>query len=133
MLEELVIPGENTSVSRRKAANDVAVVSSVELTRAPTPTIENALAGKVAGASVSQNSGAPGGGLQVQLRGVTTINAATDPLYIVDGVIVSNDAIASGANAITAAAAGGNASNQDNPVNRIADMNPADIERIEVL
>jgi TonB-linked SusC/RagA family outer membrane protein len=133
MLEEQVITGENTSVSRRNAANDVAVVSSVELTRAPTPTIENALAGKVAGASVSQNSGAPGGGLQVQLRGVTTINAATDPLYIVDGVIVSNDAIASGANAITAAAAGGNASNQDNPVNRIADMNPADIERIEVL
>ena len=133
MLEEQVITGENTSVARRNAANDVATVSSVELTRAPTPTIENALAGKVAGATVQQNSGAPGGGLQVQLRGVTTINAATDPLYIVDGVIVSNDAIASGANAITAAAAGGNASNQDNPVNRIADMNPADIERIEVL
>jgi len=133
LLEEQVITGENTSVARRNAANDVATVSSVELTRAPTPTIENALAGKVAGASVQQNSGAPGGGLQVQLRGVTTINAAADPLYIVDGVIVSNDAIASGANAITAAAAGGNASNQDNPVNRIADINPADIERIEVL
>jgi TonB-dependent SusC/RagA subfamily outer membrane receptor len=51
----------------------------------------------------------------------------------VDGVIVSNDAIASGANAITAAAAGGNASNQDNPVNRIADLNPNDIDRIEIL
>jgi len=133
MLEEQVITGENTSVARRNAANDVATVSSVELTRAPTPTIENALAGKVAGASVQQNSGAPGGGLQVQLRGVTTINAAADPLYIVDGVIVSNDAISSGANAITAAAAGGNASPQDNAVNRIADINPADIERIEVL
>ena len=133
MLEEQVITGENTSVARRNAANDVATVSSVELTRAPTPTIENALAGKVAGATVQQNSGAPGGGLQVQLRGVTTINAATDPLYIVDGVIVSNDAIASGANAITAAAAGGNASPRDNAVNRIADINPADIERIEVL
>lgn len=132
-LEEQVITGEATSVSRRNAANDVAVVSATELTRAPTPTIENALAGKIAGASVSQNSGAPGGGLQVQLRGVTTINGSPDPLYIVDGVIVSNDAIPSGANAITAAAAGGNASNQDNPVNRIADFNPADIERIDVL
>jgi len=133
MLEEQVVTGENTSVSRRNAANDVAVVSNVELTRAPSPTLENAMAGKVAGVTVSQNSGAPGGGLQVQLRGVTTINGSTDPLYIVDGVIVSNDAIASGANAITAAAAGGNASNQDNPVNRIADFNPADIERIEIL
>ena len=133
MLEEQVVTGENTSVARRNAANDVATVSSTELTRAPTPTLENALAGKIAGATVSQNSGAPGGGLQVQLRGVTTINGATDPLYIVDGVIVSNDAIASGANAITAAAAGGNASPQDNAVNRMADFNPADIERIEVL
>ena len=133
MLEEQVVTGENTSVSRRNAANDVATVSNVELTRAPTPTIENALAGKIAGATVSQNSGAPGGGLQIQLRGVTTINGSTDPLYIVDGVIVSNDAIPSGANAITAAAAGGNASPQDNAVNRMADFNPADIERIEVL
>jgi len=133
MLEGQVVTGEATSVSRRNAANDVATVSNVELTRAPTPTIENALAGKVAGAMVSQNSGAPGGGLQVQLRGVTTINGSPDPLYIVDGVIVSNDAIGSGANAITAAAAGGNASNQDNPVNRIADLNPADIERIDIL
>lgn len=133
LLEGQVITGEATSVARRNAANDIATVSDVELTRAPTPTIENALAGKIAGATVSQNSGAPGGGIQVQLRGVTTINAAADPLYVIDGVIVSNDAIASGANAITAAAAGGNASNQDNPVNRIADLNPADIERIEVL
>ena len=133
MLEEQVVTGENTSVARRNAANDVATVSSTELTRTATPTVENALAGKIAGATVSENSGAPGGGLQIQLRGVTTINGSTDPLYIIDGVIVSNDAIPSGANAITAAAAGGNASPQDNAVNRMADFNPADIERIEVL
>ena len=132
-LSELVITGQGTSVARANAANDVATVSAQELLRAPTPTMENALQGKVAGAQVTQNSGAPGGGIQVQLRGVTTINAATGPLYVVDGVIVSNDAIASGANAITAAAAGGNSSNQDNPVNRIADLNPNDIERIEIL
>ena len=132
-LSEQIVTGQATSVARQNAANDVATVSAEELTRAPTPTLENALQGKVAGALVQQNSGAPGGGMQIQLRGVTTINAASGPLYVVDGVIVSNDAIASGANAITAAAGGGNASNQDNPVNRIADLNPADIERIEIL
>jgi TonB-dependent starch-binding outer membrane protein SusC len=132
-LTELVVTGQATSVARQNAANDIATVSAAELTRVPTPTMENALQGKVAGALVQQNSGAPGGGMQVQLRGVTTINAASGPLYVVDGVIVSNDAIASGANAVTAAAAGGNASNQDNPVNRIADLNPNDIERIEIL
>ena len=132
-LAEQVITGQATSVARANAANDIPTVTAEELTRAPTPTLENAIQGKIAGAYVEQNSGAPGGGMQVQLRGVTTINAGTGPLYVVDGVIVSNEAIASNANAITAAQAGGNRTTQDNPVNRIADINPNDIERIEVL
>ena len=56
-----------------------------------------------------------------------------NPLWVVDGIVVSDDAIPNGANAVTAAQAGGNPRNQDNPVNRIADLNPEDIERIEVL
>jgi TonB-dependent SusC/RagA subfamily outer membrane receptor len=52
---------------------------------------------------------------------------------VIDGVIVSNVSVPSGVNAITRAAAGGSSSNQDNAVNRIADLNPNDIERIEVL
>jgi TonB-linked SusC/RagA family outer membrane protein len=132
-LAEQVITGQATSVARQNAANDIPTVTAEELTRAPSPTIENAIQGKIAGAFVEQNSGAPGGGMQVQLRGVTTINAGTGPLYVVDGVIVSNEAVASNANAITAAQAGGNRSTQDNPVNRIADLNPNDIERLEVL
>ena len=132
-LEEQVITGEATSVARQNLANDVATVSEQDLTRAPAPTIDNALQGKIAGATISSNSGAPGGGIQVQLRGITTIKASIDPLYVVDGIVISNEAIPSGANAITAAAGGGNASNQDNPVNRVADINPNDIERIEVL
>ncbi len=132
-LEEQVITGEATSVARQNLANDVATVSVEDLTRAPAPTVDNALQGKIAGATISTNSGAPGGGIQVQLRGITTIKASIDPLYVIDGVVISNDAIPSGANAITAAAGGGNASNQDNPVNRVADINPNDIERIEVL
>jgi TonB-linked SusC/RagA family outer membrane protein len=132
-LEEQVITGEATTVARQNLANDVATVTSEDLTRVPAPTIENVLQGRLAGATVQANSGAPGGGMQVQLRGITTINASIDPLYVVDGVLMSNDAISSGANAITNAAGGGNASNQDNPVNRMADLNPNDIERIEVL
>ena len=52
---------------------------------------------------------------------------------MVDGIVVSDVAIPNGANAVTLAQAGGNPRNQDNPVNRIADINPEDIERIEVL
>ena len=132
-LEGQVITGTQTTVARQNAANDVSVVSAEELARVPTPTLESALQGKVAGAYIQQNSGAPGGGMQVQFRGVSSVFASADPLYVIDGVIVSNEAIASGANAITGAAAGGNASPQDNATNRIADINPNDIERIEFL
>jgi len=52
---------------------------------------------------------------------------------VVDGLVISNDAIASNMNAVTAAAGGGNASNQDNTVNRLADLHPADIANVEVL
>jgi TonB-linked SusC/RagA family outer membrane protein len=132
-LEEVVVTGQSTGIERQNLPNAVATVSGSELTRAPTGTLESALQGKIPGALIQANSGAPGGGIQLNLRGVSTINAGSDPLFVVDGVVVSNDAIPNGADAVTAAQAGGNPRNQDNPTNRIADLNPQDIERIEVL
>ncbi|MEA2714345.1 MAG: TonB-dependent starch-binding outer membrane protein SusC [Gemmatimonadales bacterium] len=132
-LEEIVITGQATGVEQRNLANAVSTVSAAELTRAPAPTIESALQGKIAGATIQANSGAPGGGLQVNLRGVSTIIGDLEPLYVIDGVAASDVAIPNGANAVTQAQAGGNPRNQDNAVNRIADLNPEDIEKIEVL
>jgi len=132
-LEQQVITGTATTVSSRNAANAVAVVSGEQLNRAPTPTLENALQGKIAGAVITTNSGAPGGGVQVQLRGVTSIGSNSSPLYVVDGVVVSNNAISSGLTTITQASRVIGTSNQDQQVNRIADLNPADIEDISVL
>src|SRR5919112_6561054 len=132
-LEEVVVTGQSTGIERQNLPNAVATVSASELTRAPTGTLESALQGKIPGALIQSNSGAPGGGVQVNLRGVSTINADVNPLFVVDGIVISNDAIPNGADAVTAAQAGGNPRNQDNPVNRIADLNPEDIERIEVL
>ncbi len=132
-LEEVVVTGQSTGIERQNLPNAVATVSGSELTRAPTGTIESALQGKIPGALVQANSGAPGGGMQVNLRGVSTINASADPIWVIDGIVVSNDASPNGADAVTQAQAGGNPRNQDNPTNRIADLNPEDIERIEVL
>ncbi len=132
-LQEIVITGQATGVERQNLPNAVATVSSSELNRAPAPTLESALQGKIPGAYIQANSGAPGGGYQLNLRGVSTINASVDPLYVVDGIVVSNAAIPNGQNAVSCAQCGGNPRNQDNPVNRIADLNPEDIERIEVL
>lgn len=132
-LEAVVVTGQATSVEQKNLANAVTTVTGAALNGAPTSTIEGALQGKIPGALIQENSGAPGGGAQINLRGVSTINGTADPVIVVDGMIISNAAIANNLNAITNAAGGGNASNQDNPVNRIADLNPADIEKVEVL
>jgi len=132
-LEAVVVTGQATAVEQRNLANAITSVGAEQLRRAPTATIESALQGKIPGALIQSNSGAPGGGVQISLRGVSTINGSVDPLIVMDGIVISNASIANGMNAVSAAAAGGNASNQDNAVNRIADLNPDDVERVEVL
>ena len=133
-VEEMVVVGRASELARKHVANSVASVSTEDLNRAPASTVDQALQGKVAGANIQSNSGAPGGGLQLRLRGVSTINGSAAPLYVVDGVIISDVAIASGVYAVTGSAGGSNPSaTQDNQVNRIADLNPNDIESIEVL
>src|SRR5712671_4396786 len=133
-LSDVVVTGQATAVDRRNLANAVATVSGEEVSRVSAQTVEQALQGKVVGASIQANSGAPGGGMQMRLRGVTSINGSSEPLYVVDGVVVSNVAIPSNQNAVTRSTQGSNPSlTQDNQVNRIADLNPNDIENIEVL
>ena len=75
-LEEVVVTGQSTGIERQNLPNAVATVSGSELTRAPTGTLESALQGKIPGALIQANSGAPGGGIQVNLRGVSTITRA---------------------------------------------------------
>ncbi|AKF82532.1 TonB-dependent receptor [Myxococcus fulvus 124B02] len=132
--EEMVVVGRASELARKHLANSVASVSAEEMNRAPAQTVDQALQGKIAGANIQQNSGAPGGGIQMRLRGVSTINGSTAPLYVIDGVLVSDVAIASGVYVVTDSVGGSNPNpTQDNQVNRIADINPNDIESIEVL
>jgi TonB-linked SusC/RagA family outer membrane protein len=133
-LSDVVVTGQATGVERRNLANAVATVSGEDVSRVSAQTVEQALQGKVVGASIQANSGAPGGGMQMRLRGVTSINGSSEPLYVVDGVVLSNIAIPSNQNAVTRSTGGSNpALTQDAQVNRIADLNPNDIENIEVL
>jgi TonB-linked SusC/RagA family outer membrane protein len=133
-VEELVVTGRATETRRVNLPNSIGTVQGEEITQVPNQTIDRAIAGRVSGALITSNSGAPGGGLQLEIRGPSSINAASDPLYVIDGVIASNVAIPSNANVITGAASGSNPSLvQDNLQNRIADINPEDIETIEVL
>jgi TonB-linked SusC/RagA family outer membrane protein len=131
--ETIVITGRAPVLMKTNTSHGASVVNDRDLNRVSSQTLDTAMTGKVSGANIQANSGAPGGGTQLRLRGISTINGQSSPLYVVDGVILSNVAVPSGANAVTAAAAGGSASNQDNPVNRIADINPNDIDNVEIL
>ena len=133
-MTEVVVTGLATSVKRSNLANTVASVSGKDLVGTTVQsTVDGALYGKFTGANISANSGAPGGGISVKLRGITSLVANSQPLFIVDGVYYDNSSIAGGLNTVSKAAGQGSNSNQDNPSNRIADIDPQDIDRIEIL
>ena len=131
--DEVVVTGLVSTVKRRNAANAVASVSGDDLVNAPTQTLDQALSGQFAGVNIRRNTGAPGGGVNVNLRGQSTLTGSTQPLYVIDGVIVNNDANQSGIDVVTAATGAGSSRPQGQPTNRIGDINPNDIESIEVL
>lgn len=134
-MEEIVVTGRATGVERRNLANAVSTLSSAQLVEdAPAPaTVENALYGKVPGATVSKFSGAPGGGLSIELRGVSSIIGSSQPLYVVDGVIVNNAQLPSGQAGLVRAADRSPQEHESNSANRISDLNSDDIESIQVL
>ncbi|MEP0987623.1 SusC/RagA family TonB-linked outer membrane protein [Ekhidna sp.] len=134
-LDEVVVTGLATSVKRSNLANSVASISSENLAGITNQsTLDGSLSGKFLGADIRANSGAPGGGISMRLRGVTSIFGDQQPLFIVDGVYVDNSTTSLGNNIVSEAAGGGNPStNQDDATNRIADIDPEDIESVEIL
>ncbi|MEP6691704.1 MAG: SusC/RagA family TonB-linked outer membrane protein, partial [Gemmatimonadaceae bacterium] len=130
----VTVTGQATTVDRKNAATAVSVVNAEELTRVPAASIENALQGKVAGANIAMNNGAPGGGGQIQIRGTTSILGNAEPLIVVDGVIVSNATVnVAGINAVTRSSGSGPSATTDNEKSHLSDINQNDIESIELL
>lgn len=133
-LDEIIITGLASNVKRSNLATAVASISSQELVGTTLQsTMDQALYGKFTGVNIISNSGAPGGGTTIKLRGITTLNGNSQPLYIVDGVYYDNSTFQSNTNFISKAAGQGSNFPQDNPSNRAADLDPEDIERIEIL
>lgn len=127
-LEEVVVSGVGAPAERRVVGNTVETVSGEEVSQAPAATsIDQALQGKITGAVISQNSGQPGGGVSIRLRGTNSILGGSEPLYVVDGVIVDNSSEA--LISLSSNASRGNAAIS----NALSDLDPDDIERIEVL
>ena len=122
-LSEVVVTGTGIATEKRKVGTNIATIDSALIGRANATTVDQAMQGKIPGAQITQNSGNPGGGgISVRLRGVNSFISGSDPLYIVDGVIVDNE---SGQLADLGI--------RSNPQNRLADLNPDDIEHIEII
>jgi TonB-linked SusC/RagA family outer membrane protein len=129
-LDEVVITGASLGTTRKQLGSYVSSVKADELSKGATSNVLSALQGKTAGAQITQNSGDPAGGMSVKLRGISTISGSTEPLYIIDGVIIDNSTTRV-TNADASYAGGSFAGNVGQ--NRMVDINSADIERIEVL
>ena len=93
-------------------------VSSKDIEKTVNTTIEQALQGRAAGVYVTQNSGQPGGGISVNIRGISSINNSTEPLYVVDGVQIQVSQISFGSQSSS---------------NPLAGLNPSDIEDMQIL
>ena len=129
-LDEVIVTGTSQGTTRRQLGSYVSTVKADQLTKGATSNVLAALQGKTAGAQIIQNSGDPAGGISVRLRGISSINSSSEPLYIVDGVIVNN---ATTRVTNTSGNYDGTGFVGNIGQNRLADINPADIERIEVL
>lgn len=85
MMDDLVVIGYG-SAKRRDVLGAVTKVNNADLNKVPVAGLDQALQGRAAGVLVTQNTGAPGEGVTVRIRGIGSINSSNDPLYIVDGI-----------------------------------------------
>ena len=127
-LDEVVVTGSTLKSTRRELGNSISTVSAQSIRNSGTNNLAGAIQGKIAGAQVTQNSGDPSGGITIRLRGIKSLAGNSDPLYVIDGVVISNasDNVSQLANA---SAVGSAVVTQ----NRLADINPNDIETLNVL
>lgn len=91
-LTDVVVVGYG-SQKKKDVTTAIASIKASDLENQPINNAAEAMVGKMAGVQVSQGSGAPGGALSIKVRGVGTITAGSNPLYVIDGVPISNDNI----------------------------------------
>ncbi|TAE00645.1 MAG: TonB-dependent receptor [Bacteroidetes bacterium] len=115
-LQEVVVVGYGTQIRSEMTAN-IATVSGKDLQNIPVPTMEGAMQGRSAGVFIESSSGKVGQGMKVRVRGAASLSASNQPLYVIDGVIMNTADLSSNSGA----------------TNPMADINPNDIESVEIL
>ncbi|MCB0801103.1 MAG: TonB-dependent receptor plug domain-containing protein, partial [Bacteroidales bacterium] len=120
MIEELVVIGYGFK-KKRDLTGSISSISASNIEDTPVKDVLSALQGRAPGVVVTANSGAPGAGITVRVRGYSSLNSGNDPLYVLDGVPLESNTLSS-------------LNGYDmHGLNPLADINPGDIESIEVL
>ncbi|WP_326937619.1 SusC/RagA family TonB-linked outer membrane protein [Flavobacterium sp. PL11] len=115
-LENVIVVGFGTQ-SKKKLTDNIARVTSKDISQIPVSNMQNALVGKLAGVQITQINGKVEGGVKMRIRGVSSISSSQEPLYVLDGMPLIND----------------NESGSAAPINPLISLNPNDIESVEVL
>ena len=126
-LDEVVVIGSSITANKKQLGNTINTVSSKQLANSGTGNLAAALQGKVPGAQITQTSGDPAGGISIRLRGTSTVRGSSEPLYVIDGVIMSNRT----SNVTNLNIDAGSTSQIG--TNRLADINPNDIEKLDII
>jgi TonB-linked SusC/RagA family outer membrane protein len=142
-LDQVVVVGYGTT-QRKDLTGSVGTVAAAQIENVPFTTVDNALAGKVAGVEVTKADGTPGGAVKIRIRGSTSLLGGNDPLYVIDGVPlqVQSNFINPGfglgnpiGQDVSANAAGstGLSTPYVDGLNSLGGLNPDDIESITIL
>jgi TonB-linked SusC/RagA family outer membrane protein len=119
-LTEVVVMGYSTQ-TKKSVTGAASTIKGAAIQNIPAAGFNQLLQGKTTGVQITSNSGTPGGGIFIRVRGTNSVNADNEPLYILDGVFINNRNLVS---------VGLGNQVQSNP---LADINPNDIESIQVL
>jgi len=126
-LDEIVVTGTAGAARRREVGNSIAQINLGEVEE-PVVSVDGLLQGRVTGMTVLQSSGMAGGGAQIRLRGNVSVVMSNQPILYVDGIRVRSDGLAKNVPPVGYSGRSGN--DIASPLN---DINPEDIERIEVI
>ena len=120
LLQEVVVSALGLELDRDKVGSASSRIDGKQVAKSGEPTLINGLSGKSSGLIINRSSGDPGAGSYIQIRGQSSITGTLQPLIVVDGVPVYNSTLGSGSGGVT-------------QQSRLNDINPSDIESIEVL
>ncbi|MBE2190028.1 MAG: SusC/RagA family TonB-linked outer membrane protein [Candidatus Kapabacteria bacterium] len=119
-MNQIVVVGLTGEVDRTTLGNQISSVSGRDVANVVSPSAIDAISGRVPGVNVTRNSGTPGAGTFITMRGRKSILGSSEPLYVVDGVILDNTSLYDGSGVYQYS-------------NRAVDINPQDIESMEIL